>query len=57
MVTILETKKIEQKHLFNNTSVKALNDFYLETGYYFECEDGQVANVGQEMKGGETNGF
>lgn len=44
----MEREKIEKKYLFDGISVKALNDYHLDTGIYFECEDGQVATVGKD---------
>lgn len=43
----MEREKFENKHLCG-VSVEALNDYHLNTGIYFECEDGQVATVGKD---------
>lgn len=53
----LERVKLKNKDLFNDTSVKSLNDYYLDTGYFIECEGGQAATVGKDEKEGVKYGF
>lgn len=36
------------KPIFNDIGIHEMNDHYLKSGFYIECEDGQAATIGRD---------